>query len=262
MAALTTVALMACSAPRMPAGRVGVPGAASLAEHRGIRAAPGGGEKRQPNNIILAAGGARPPPRPPPPPPRPPGRNNPRGNENEPARPESGTGRRLAGPPDAPYWEPVLEIPWRGSLQGPRPAPPERAPGEAARQAPPPPSQQPARQPSSRPATRTPQRDPTTPRATARSAQQAPALIRGLGNITHAGPLKPDVALKAAQQWLGAGYKEIAPGVFRSADASRQFRMTTSDLAGAHGRLGPHIHFEALSTQGVVLENLHVPLLP
>ncbi|MBI2374520.1 MAG: hypothetical protein HYV07_11045 [Deltaproteobacteria bacterium] len=90
----------------------------------------------------------------------------------------------------------------------------------------------------------------------------APTLFKGLGNITHAGPLKPDVALRAAQRWLGTGYKEIAPGVYRSGDALRQFRMTTSDLVGAHGKLGPHIHFEALDAQGVVLENLHVPLLP
>jgi hypothetical protein len=94
------------------------------------------------------------------------------------------------------------------------------------------------------------------------AAQQAPTLVKGLGNITHAGPLKPDVALGAAQRWLGTGYKEIAPGVYRSGDALRQFRMTTSDLVGAHGKLGPHIHFEALDAQGVVLENLHVPVLP
>ena len=57
------------------------------------------------------------------------------------------------------------------------------------------------------------------------------------------------------------GLPAIAPGVYRSADGLRQFRMTTSDLAGAHGPIGAHIHFEALNAQGVVTENLHVPLL-
>jgi len=165
MATLAAVALMACSAPRVPVARVGGPIAAGLEGRRGIGVAHDGSEE-PPSDNILAAGGARPPPRPPAPPPRPPrppGRNNPRGNENEPARPEGGTGRRLAGPPDAPYWEPVFEIPWRGGgLQGPRPAPPGRRPGEAAEPVPPasrPPPQQPA-QPSSRPPAQTPQRSP------------------------------------------------------------------------------------------------------
>lgn len=87
-------------------------------------------------------------------------------------------------------------------------------------------------------------------------------LLKGLGNITHAGPLKPDAALRAGERWLGTGYREIAPGVFRSADNLRQFRMTTSDLVGSHGPIGPHIHFEALDSLGGVTENLHVPLLP
>jgi hypothetical protein len=107
-----------------------------------------------------------------------------------------------------------------------------------------------------------PSASPEAPGGARAAAQQAPTIVKGLGNITHAGALKPDVALSAAQRWLGAGYKEIAPGVYRSADGLRQFRMTTSDLADAHGKLGPHIHFEALDAKGVVLENLHVPLLP
>lgn len=96
----------------------------------------------------------------------------------------------------------------------------------------------------------------------ASTLQQAPTIIKGLGNVTHAGSLTPAGALGAAQRWLGTGYKEIAPGVYRSGDALRQFRMTTSDLVGAHGNLGSHIHFEALNAKGVVVENLHVPLQP
>jgi len=78
----------------------------------------------RPRRFILAAGGSRPPPRPPPAPPRPPVRINLRNNESDPTQPERVPGRRLAGPPDAPYWETVFEIPWRGEvLQGPRPTP-------------------------------------------------------------------------------------------------------------------------------------------
>ncbi len=85
---------------------------------------------------------------------------------------------------------------------------------------------------------------------------------RGLGNTTHASGLKPDEALSAAERWLGPGYRQIAPGIYRSADNLRQFRIVTSDLVGAHGTIGPHIHFEALNELGAVVENLHVPLAP
>jgi hypothetical protein len=33
-----------------------------------------------------------------------------------------------------------------------------------------------------------------------------------------------------AQRFLGPGYKEIAPGVFRSGNGLRQFRMTDNDI--------------------------------
>lgn len=49
---------------------------------------------------------------------------------------------------------------------------------------------------------------------------------------------------------MGAGYKEIAPGVFRSADGARQFRMTNADILGRHGDIGSHVHFEALNNAG------------
>lgn len=88
--------------------------------------------------------------------------------------------------------------------------------------------------------------------------------VRGLGNIGSHGPMSADDALRHAQTWLGKGYKEVGPkgsGVFRSADGTRQFRMTKADLAGSHGDMGPHIHFEALDARGKVIENLHIPLL-
>jgi hypothetical protein len=69
-------------------------------------------------------------------------------------------------------------------------------------------------------------------------------------------------ALRSGEKWLGAGYREIAPGVFRSADGLRQFRMTTADLLPRHGNIGSHVHFEALDQAGKVIENLHLPVTP
>jgi hypothetical protein len=37
--------------------------------------------------------------------------------------------------------------------------------------------------------------------------------------------------------------------------------ITAADLAGSHGNIGAHIHFEALNLAGKVIENLHIPLL-
>jgi hypothetical protein len=74
------------------------------------------------------------------------------------------------------------------------------------------------------------------------------------------GVLTEDQALEAAQEWLGAGYHEIAPGVYRSADGTRQFRMTTSDLTDV--RQGPHVHFETIGPDGrEIIENDHVLLI-
>ena len=85
----------------------------------------------------------------------------------------------------------------------------------------------------------------------------------GLGNIGSHGPMSVNDALRHGLNWVGKGYKEMGPkgsGVFRSADGRRQFRMTDADLAGSHGNMGPHIHFEALDKRGKVIENLHIPL--
>jgi len=84
--------------------------------------------------------------------------------------------------------------------------------------------------------------------------------MAGLGNIGSHGVVDAGVALASAQKWLGAGYKEIGPGVFRSADNLRQFRMAPTDLLGKHGTIGSHVHFEALNDFGKVVENLHLPV--
>jgi hypothetical protein len=52
-------------------------------------------------------------------------------------------------------------------------------------------------------------------------------------------------ALDAASEHLGSGYKELAPGVFKSSDGTRVVRMTDNDLAGAGNHAGaPHMSFE------------------
>jgi len=149
IAAVTAVSLAACSTPRRQGERTLTSDATTAAGDQRIGPARGEGEARYSRDILLAAGGSRPPPRPPPVPPRPPARSNPRDKQGEPVRPGHVPGRRLAGPPDAPYWETVFEIPWRGEvLQGPRPAPP-RARGKATEPAQLPPQHQPGPPPRS-----------------------------------------------------------------------------------------------------------------
>jgi len=99
-------------------------------------------------------------------------------------------------------------------------------------------------------------------RAGAAATRATSGTLRGLGNIGSHGVVDAGTALGSAQKWLGAGYKEIAPGVFRSADGLRQFRMTNADLLPTHGRIGSHVHFEALNDAGKVIENLHLPVGP
>jgi hypothetical protein len=81
---------------------------------------------------------------------------------------------------------------------------------------------------------------------------------RSVRNV-QSGIANADGALRGAEQWLGEGYREIVPGVFRSKDGLRQFRMTNSDLADP--RLGPHVHFESIAPDGrTIIENSHVLL--
>ena len=92
---------------------------------------------------------------------------------------------------------------------------------------------------------------------------------KGFGNIGSHGSMDAGKALAAGEKWLGKGYKEVGPkgsGVFRSADGTRQFRMTASDLDssghGAKSGLGSHIHFESLDSHGNIVENLHISITP
>lgn len=80
--------------------------------------------------------------------------------------------------------------------------------------------------------------------------------LRGLGDIA-GGSATVEQALKGAERWLGSGYREIAPGVFRSADDARQFRMRTGDLTDP--KIGAHVHFESIAPNGrTIVENAHV----
>jgi hypothetical protein len=80
----------------------------------------------------------------------------------------------------------------------------------------------------------------------------------GQGNVS-SGEASANGILDAALRWLGQGYREVASGVFRSADDLRQFRMTDSDLTDP--RQGPHAHFESIGPNGRdIIENGHVEI--
>lgn len=84
------------------------------------------------------------------------------------------------------------------------------------------------------------------------------------GSIVSKYPMKADEALKAGEEFLGEGYKELGKnrGVFRSADGLRQFRMDQDSLAGNHWPHVPHVHFEIFENPGDkrAFVNNHVPL--
>jgi RHS repeat-associated protein len=65
------------------------------------------------------------------------------------------------------------------------------------------------------------------------------------------GAISESLALENAEAWLGPGYTEVAPDVYRSADGLRQFRMTGLD------KNPPYVNFEALEN-GATTENNHV----
>jgi hypothetical protein len=80
-----------------------------------------------------------------------------------------------------------------------------------------------------------------------------------VANIVHAGIHHEGKILDCGIKWLGPGYEEVAPGVYRSADGLRQYRMAKGDLQG-RGKIPNHVHFEAFDTPASTkpIENLHV----
>jgi uncharacterized protein RhaS with RHS repeats len=91
--------------------------------------------------------------------------------------------------------------------------------------------------------------------------RRTPRVVQLVDGMT----LKVDDALDAAADFLGAGYKELAPGRFRSADGTRQVRMQDGDILGRHGS-GPHMNFEVWKPdpkrpgREVNVSNTHVEL--
>jgi RHS repeat-associated protein len=61
------------------------------------------------------------------------------------------------------------------------------------------------------------------------------------GSLQDGQKMNTDDALKSATDYLGEGYREVKPGIFRSEDGARQVRMTNHDL---NDRRGAHLNFE------------------
>jgi hypothetical protein len=72
-------------------------------------------------------------------------------------------------------------------------------------------------------------------------------------------------ALDLAHKWLGPGYRDMGGGRYVSSDGLRQFRMTVSDITGAHGG-GPHLNFEEMMSDPmqpgklIPVNNTHINL--
>jgi hypothetical protein len=64
--------------------------------------------------------------------------------------------------------------------------------------------------------------------------------------------------LEIAERFLGKGYQETHPGVFRSLDKLRQFRMTNSDILDKV----PHFNFETFCPLNLnkAITNYHMPI--
>ncbi|MEZ0311153.1 MAG: hypothetical protein ACAI38_05240 [Myxococcota bacterium] len=80
---------------------------------------------------------------------------------------------------------------------------------------------------------------------------------KGVRIYVHNGPPTDlNVLVREAQRWLGPGFRQVRPGQFESHGGMRRFRLMDGDIAGKHGDLGPHVHFEYLGTNQ--RSNLHV----
>ncbi|MGX9565519.1 DUF637 domain-containing protein [Pseudomonas sp. CFBP 5748] len=87
--------------------------------------------------------------------------------------------------------------------------------------------------------------------------------LSGKKNFTSSMTLTTDEALSAGQQYLGSGYREIGKpgsGVFHSADGTREFRIDSGSISGAHAPGVPHVHFGVKNpVTGSYISNNHVP---
>ena len=83
---------------------------------------------------------------------------------------------------------------------------------------------------------------------------------RCIVNVTSRGRTIDEV-LTTGQRFVGGDAQEVALGVFRSADGTRQFRMTDADITGSQGKIGPHVHFEKFDPVTCEkIKNIHMPL--
>lgn len=87
--------------------------------------------------------------------------------------------------------------------------------------------------------------------------------LSGKKNFTSSMTLTTDEALSAGQKYLGPGYKEIGKpgsGVFHSADGTKEFRIDSGSISGAHAPEVPHVHFGVKDpVTGIYISNNHVP---
>jgi RHS repeat-associated protein len=94
--------------------------------------------------------------------------------------------------------------------------------------------------------------------AASSAAKGTPPIPRGRSPEIPSGQITESGLMRQAENYLGAGYKEVSPGRYVSADGTRQFRY------GAHETRNPanhHAHFESL--EGVrVTENGIVKIVP
>ena len=84
------------------------------------------------------------------------------------------------------------------------------------------------------------------------SCQSGATLVPGMGSVNvGGGNISANNVMSVGASWLGPGYSEIAPGVFRSADGARQFRIVNLSKG--------YVNFESIGPDGrIILENSHV----
>ncbi|WP_436367468.1 DUF637 domain-containing protein, partial [Pseudomonas corrugata] len=87
--------------------------------------------------------------------------------------------------------------------------------------------------------------------------------LSGKKNFTSSMTLTTDEALSAGQKYLGPDYREIGKpgsGVFHSADGTKEFRIDSGSISGAHAPGVPHVHFGVKDpATGGYISNNHVP---
>jgi RHS repeat-associated protein len=80
-------------------------------------------------------------------------------------------------------------------------------------------------------------------------ALSTPGVSTPAAGVHDGASLGTSEALGAAEAHLGTGYRQVAPGVYKSADGTKVVRLTDSDLAKTGNHAGdPHMNFETGET--------------